>query len=287
MRLRCDLTSVVRAALIAALWSGVAAAGDWHREGSLRCSDCHTMHNSKSGQPMRYDAGADGAALLLRAETATALCLACHSGGGTAGPNVRVPSDWDPPAGGFPPDLSDPDHLAHALGAEPVFPPNGDTAVVMTCITCHDPHGNEAYRNLRPNPSGDLSRTPVTPLAAQTVLPDGSNAAAVYVRANVRYQSGMSQWCLNCHNLTEVDLHVSSHPWDVAIFGAAKANWTMWAAPITNRVPVQNAAGAAPPDPGDRVFCLSCHKAHGSPNPSMMIYAEGDVTSTCAQCHDP
>jgi predicted CXXCH cytochrome family protein len=245
------------------------------------------MHNSALGQPMRYDSSIAGADRLLRAETTTALCLACHSGGATAqGPNVRVPSDWDPPGGGFPADLADPDHTAHSIGTEPVMPPDGDTPVVMNCATCHDPHGNGAYRNLRPNPSGSPGRPEVTPVVQQTTLPNGSNAGVVYTRANVRYVSGMSQWCMNCHNLVADAFHSLSHPYDRAIWGAIFADYPSWAAPITNRVPVQNPVGQPAPDQGDQVFCLSCHKAHGSPNLGAVIYADGDMTSTCSQCHD-
>jgi predicted CXXCH cytochrome family protein len=245
------------------------------------------MHNSALGQPMRYDSSLNPADRLLRAETATALCLACHSGGATSqGPNVRAPSDWDPPGGGFPADLSDPDHTAHAIGPDPVIPPDGDTPVVMTCGTCHDPHGNGAYRNLRPNPSGNPGRTGVAPVAVQTVLPNGSNSAQVYTRANVRYVSGMSQWCMTCHNLIAEDLHSLSHPYDQAIWGAIFADYPSWSEPIVNRVPVQNALAQPAPNQADQVFCLSCHKAHGSPNLGAVIYADGDMTSTCSQCHD-
>jgi predicted CXXCH cytochrome family protein len=262
-------------------------AGDWHRTSSLKCSDCHTMHNSQFGQPMRYDSSLAAADQLLRAENTTALCLACHSGGAASqGQNVRAPSNYDPPGGGFPADLSDPDHTAHSIGTEPVIPPDGDTPVVMTCVTCHEPHGNGAYRNLRPNPSGNPARIGVAPVVQQTTLPNGSNAALVYTRANVRYVSGMSQWCLTCHNLIAEDASLS-HPWDRAIWGSATADYQIWSGPIEDRVPVQNALGQPSPDQADQVFCLSCHKAHGSPNLGAIIKPDpADETSPCSQCHD-
>src|SRR5512133_1575218 len=86
----------VRAALLAAglaviAGPSVSPAGEWHRMGFLRCTDCHTMHNSASGgTPMRYDGDPNPADLLLRASGPTQLCLACHSGGGQA-PRVRTP----------------------------------------------------------------------------------------------------------------------------------------------------------------------------------------------------
>jgi len=281
---------LARAAALALLLAVPGArAGEWHLAGALACTDCHTMHNAKNGQPMRYDLSPTPASLLLRAENATALCLACHRDSATSqAPSVSSPSNGDPPGGGFPADLSDPSHRAHALGPATVMPPDGDTAVVMTCVTCHDPHGNLAYRNLRAGPSG--ARATPAPVVAQTVTADGTNAAQVYVRSNVRYVSGMSQWCMDCH-VGLLASHSSTsdlppHPWDRLVFGATSADWSAWSGTVANRVPVQNALGRAAPDDGDQVFCLSCHKAHGSPNPAALLYADGAVmSSTCLQCH--
>jgi predicted CXXCH cytochrome family protein len=272
--------------LVAAFWSPViAVGGEWHRQSSLVCTDCHSMHNSQSNQAMRYDSSPIAAARLLRAGSSISLCLACHAGATSLAPNVRAPSNFDPPGGGFPADLTDPDHVAHALGTDPVLPPEGDTPVVMTCVTCHDPHGNGVYRNLRPNPSGNPGRAGVTPTVQQATVANGSNPGFVYTRGNVLYLSTMSQWCMTCHNLVDGGGHTLAHPHDRAIWGATQADYTTWAGTFANRVPVQNALGQRAPDHADQVFCLSCHKAHGSPNPGAMIYADGDQTSTCQQCH--
>lgn len=295
MRVRgCRTTRRSRAWLLVLLPLALhARAGDWHLDGTLACSDCHTMHNARDGQPMRYDQSATPANRLLRAENATALCLACHGSGNptSQAPGVRTPSNGDPPGGGFPSDLTDPSHRAHSLGATPVLPPDGDTPVVMTCVTCHAPHGNGAYRNLRASPSG-TGRSLSAPTAQQTVKANGTNAAEVYVQSNVRYVSGMSAWCMDCHN-NLTDAHSAGgdsppHPWDRPMF-ASPESWAAWSAPVSSRVPAQNAAGlgAPVPDAGDQVFCLSCHKAHGSPNASTLIHADAlTLSSTCLQCHD-
>jgi predicted CXXCH cytochrome family protein len=274
-----------------------AGAGDWHRAGSLRCSDCHTMHNSKGGLPMRYDLEVAPAPSLLRADGATALCLACHAGRGpsSTAPNVAQPSNWEPPGGGFPADLADPLGRAHGLWPFAVVPPQGTEPVVMTCVACHDAHGNEGYRNLRTAPSGRGGAVPA-PVVRQAVAATGSNPDQVYLRSNVTYVSGMSQWCVDCHDLITAE-HVSggtallaSHPWDRTIGAGAASGVTdlaAWMGAVTNRVPVQNALGLAPPNDTDQVFCLSCHKAHGSPNEAALIYADGlTMTSTCQQCHN-
>jgi predicted CXXCH cytochrome family protein len=291
-RVRCITTWLARAALLWSLSPGVVHPGDWHRERGLRCSDCHTMHNSRGNVPMRYDDEPAPAERLLRAESATAVCLACHGRPVANAPNVLMPSNADPPGGGFPQDLSDPARVAHALGTEAVVPPEGDTAVVMRCVTCHDPHGSGGYRNLRANPSGVAGRTAAPPVVAQTVTANGTNPADVYVRANVRYVSGMSAWCLDCHNTIGSDHGVPgsehAHPWDRPLFGGLdEAGWTAWSGDVQNRIAVENPLGAAAPSQSDQVFCLSCHKAHGSPNAAALVHADGvTLDSTCQQCHD-
>jgi predicted CXXCH cytochrome family protein len=45
---------------------------------------------------------------------------------------------------------------------------------------------------------------------------------------------------------------------------------------------------APPPSTGDFVFCLTCHRAHGSPNPTGLIYPDPTTPdSLCNQCHAP
>jgi hypothetical protein len=291
MRAVSGHSNPMRAAIVTALLATgalphVALAGEWHRLRDLRCSDCHTMHNSTGGgAPMRYDGSAMPAAMLLRAGSATELCLACHSGSTTA-PSVTTPTDFDPPGGGFPADLADPDSHAHALGTSPVIPPDGDTAVVMSCTTCHDPHGNGNYRNLRPSPSG-TGRSAAVPVAVdQAVTANGFNAASVYLRSNLRYRTGFSSWCMDCHNLI-----AGTHMPEIALASEPTVLMSHWLNdPITNRIPVQNPTDAAVPSMDDTVFCLSCHKAHGTPHFRAMLWADGEAAgqqATCAQCHGP
>lgn len=286
-------TTLARAMLLASSLAPLrAGGGDWHRDGALVCSDCHTMHNSKNGQPMRYDLDPETASVLLRAGDANEVCLACHGAAGATAnaPGVTPPTNWDPPGGGFPTDLADPGHQAHAIGTSPLLPPHGDTPVILGCVTCHETHGNDAYRNLRASPSG-TGRSSSAPVVIQAATASGSNPGDVYVRSNVRYVSGTSAWCMDCHNLIAADHAASAeapaHPWDQPIFGASSADWAAWSAALAQRVPVENALGAPPPDQDDHVFCLSCHKAHGSPNAASLVHADGMTqSSTCQQCHD-
>ncbi|MFC1713261.1 cytochrome c3 family protein [Candidatus Poribacteria bacterium] len=146
-----------------------------------------------------------------------------------------------------------------------------------------------------------------------------------YVR-NTSHVSGIGTWCNDCHDYyhgqTEPETGPSSqypypwlrHPQDVKIFGNANpdyhTSYSHWSdtssedkIPAEERVEIQipfanaqqffvPAREALPPyfEPPDResdeVFCLSCHKAHGSANRDSLIYADGNGTlSTCQQCH--
>ncbi len=275
----------IAVALVAAL-PEASVAGEWHIGGRLACTDCHTIHNSARGEPMRYDASPAAAPALLRNATATDVCLACHGGERASAPSVVAPSNGDPPAGGF---GAVGTGGGHVLDTQAVMPPAGTVAVVMKCTTCHDPHGNERYRNLRPSPSGTGRAASVPLVVNQAVTADGTNPGAVYAGANVRYVSGMSAWCMDCHDaLTTAN---TGHPWDVEIPPTSDL-WTTWSrdfsllTPPPLRVPVENPTGSAAPSAGDRVFCLTCHKAHRSPNAGGLIYAnQTDLDSTCQECH--
>jgi hypothetical protein len=290
------------AAIVLGLGARAARAGGWHRGESLVCSDCHTMHNSEQGASMRYDdsSPANGAPVLLRAANVNALCTHCHDGSVSDAPDVMGEKSAgyeavDPAGGAFPSVLGVSTDHAHDLGlAMPVTPPDGDTAVSLSCATCHDPHGNANYRNLQYSPSGANRGAPLEVKVASAIPPNGTNPADAYASANLKYVSGMTQWCLDCHNLYD---EATSHPGDRTITGSVIASYDWWSGQAwENRVRVQSPTDPTPtvPSPDDRVFCLSCHKAHGSrelpgqdPNPRMLIYADGlTIDSTCIQCHD-
>jgi predicted CXXCH cytochrome family protein len=268
-----------------------ALAGDWHYGVSSVCSDCHTQHNSANGQPMRTDNDAAPAAKLLRRGTPLELCLSCHDGSNPNAPDVLAPvsyvtepaGGWFPNSGGFPVDTSA--SYAHHLNTpSPVIPPGGTKSMTLVCTSCHDPHGNNNYRNLKTDPS-DTNQPATTVLAYQPVTANGSNPALVYVPRNITYKSGISAWCSKCHGTT---IHqTSDHPVERTIWNAAAASYASWVTTTLPRVPVQSPMDNNLPSQDDQVFCLSCHKAHGSNNPNALIYADGTTRdSTCQQCHN-
>jgi len=277
-------------------------AGNWHRGESLVCSDCHTMHGSQShawsgASPVSVTpvpggdwltATGPGSKLLKAAPDQ--LCIACHDGSTSTAPDVVAPVGYvADPAGGAFESTSAPSALGHDLGGtSPVVPPLGKAAVLLTCRSCHDPHGNGNFRNLRPNPSGSQLGAGATVVVDEAVVANGSNPAQVYVASNLAYRSGTSAWCMDCHDAyPDAVAAGTKHPTDRRIEGAAQASWAVWAAvDPTVRVRVESPADPQVPSADDQVFCLSCHKAHGSPNADALIYADRvTMDSTCAQCH--
>jgi hypothetical protein len=269
----------------------LVSAGDYHSAATSTCSDCHTMHNSQDGQPMRYDSNAAPAAELLRAANGLELCIHCHNASATA-PDVIADDANNTPdrAGGlFPQNWSTASGSAHVLGASPLIPPGGTQAMSLTCTSCHDPHGSASYRNLKLDPLGAGVSLPVT--SHQIVARNGSNIPQVYTSANIRYKSGISNWCASCHGPQDPGI---GHVVDKPISGAPSTDSTYWLntdfaalAPAQVRVPVQTPTDDTLPSADDQVFCLSCHKAHGSANPRATLFADGlTLDSTCNQCHN-
>jgi predicted CXXCH cytochrome family protein len=259
-------------------------AGDWHYGTSAVCSDCHTQHNSQNGQPMRTDNNSTPASYLLRRGTSLDLCLSCHDGSNPNAPDVITPISYlsETAAGVFPNSGGIPTNLAHHLNNPSAeVPPGGTQAMVLVCTTCHDPHGNANYRNLRSDPS-NTNHAAVSIMVVQQYTANGSNPSQVYAPSNVIYKSGVSQWCSTCHGTPHTD-HVN----DPNIWSSKHASYGHWNSEMLPRVPVLNPTDNVVPSHDDAVMCLSCHKAHGSNNPQATMYADGStLQSTCQECHN-
>jgi cytochrome c553 len=234
------MRNVLWAALAATplILAGSAAAGDYHKDGTLYCSQCHVMHFSQSHG---YNANGSGFYLglmgstphhfLLRGEV-NDLCLACHDNNGIA-PDVYGASNTgngptDVRMAGYLNRLGDPNEAAgHTLDSTATAP--GSTGAGwsnpdgLSCVNCHHQHGGSVsgstsgqagyslYRNLRVTVGQAASNsTPVT----YNYTSHGTNdltrdvferASAEYDEADVDWNepntadSAIAIWCGGCH----------------------------------------------------------------------------------------
>jgi hypothetical protein len=315
-------------------------AGDYHNGDLLICSDCHVMHASMQHN---YDGTTDGVDNISGFPWTTAptpgllkfgdpldLCLSCHDGVGGI-PDV-IGSDVNglvERSGGFfeGPDILNPrgHNLGRGVDTSPGwglcmrchFGGSFPTAAV-TCIDCHDKHGNGNPRNLQyasdPGYTGPLGLF-VNPAA---------NGMARYARENVSYGTTNdvnlrepTNMCQDCHHTlarpNDLDpdgdgIH-SKHPTYLSEFGSTNTidqglirgttnpvHWEDGTGPGfdgTNRVPFVTAGATdftsahAIDASTNGVLCLSCHKAHGSSSPFGLVWVvDGGIDNTgCDQCH--
>jgi len=186
------------------------------------------------------------------------------------------------------------------------------------CINCHDPHGNGYYRNLHwaSDPNG-------TPEIRARVNPSATGVA-VYERANVGYtapSATSSTWrevsniCLDCHHTFSgysytrqggtTDGVCVRHPNVDSERGASEpinkhgtphtdpAHWVNGSGTgfSVGRVPfiVRDAADysqATTVAATNEVFCLSCHKGHGTNYKHSLRWNYPTDNSGCQQCHN-
>ncbi len=281
--------------LTVVLAAPLLVGGTWHQYDRLVCSDCHTMHNSAGGQAMRYDLDGLPAPHLLRSGSADSLCLHCHGPVPASGaPGVAQVEGAVPPhdsAAGFFTQSSSAGQpvagLGHLIGVAPVDAPAtylASSAMTLGCLSCHDQHGNGHYRNLRPGPSGRGSTA--SPLVTERVLAGAGSPETVYASSNVRYLSGFTQWCQDCHDQYShyhVDVTFERRPEYYVNYAANALSASGNPLP---RPRVQTPLVETVPDATNQIFCLSCHKAHGGAMPHGVVYPDPtDSSSLCARCH--
>jgi predicted CXXCH cytochrome family protein len=275
---RILLAAALAAALLLPGPRGVRA-GDWHQGALLLCVDCHTEHNSANGGPMRYDLSPALTTYMLRGADQISLCLACHDGSQPGAPDVLAPVGYTAnPAGGMFGSRDGSTGYGHLLLAGPQQVPLGSKQMTLSCSSCHEAHGNGNWRNLKGRPGGSTTDPDLAVSVTEVNRPDGTNPAAVYDGSNLVYRTGMSAWCVDCHD--QAPTAHDAHPNDVQISGATNASFDVWSAYTGLRVPVENPTDPAIPSSDDRVECMTCHYGHGSTTSALR-----QPDTLCAQCH--
>jgi predicted CXXCH cytochrome family protein len=295
---------VVRKAtrVAAALLLASAPAAAFHEQGVAGCDGCHTMHNSRDDAPV----GSGPGAALLRAETATEVCLLCHetSHGAVLGSDPLNP----PPelgAGSFTylleDDLNDATGDPASIGGyraghsivvpsrhldtdpERPFSPGGSyPSDQLGCTSCHDPHGSTDFRMLRgegPAPGGFVFVAP--PPAADGIDPDTDVESPT---RHTAYRSGWSEWCANCHahvhegpdgfvHPTDAELESTSDTYN-AYDGPSNPDGGSYATAYVPEVPFEDPSstvdGTTGPTASSRITCLTCHRAHATSAPAAL-----------------
>jgi len=205
------IAHVILLFLLFSTMQGAALAGDYHiGSQNLYCSDCHTMHYSQDGAvPSSW--GAEGPYANLLKKLTNEMCLMCHDGTNPSVPNVMGDERYVSSAGKF--KATNPGQQ-HSLGGTDAPPGYSGTwgGEILTCVSCHNPHGNPYYRNLRPDPGG----VPDLTVTYETGAVYGGEAAIQqqvktpltvhYSVENIGYRQtesganyGLSPWCAGCH----------------------------------------------------------------------------------------
>jgi hypothetical protein len=264
------------------------------------------MHNSEDGQLVDPDSP-DGNAWLLRDATPSDVCLSCHA---TRSGAVFGSDPLNPPrqigGGNFVFLLEDNLNDGHGGATDPIPGEAGGHSIVapsmgvaadgtltespggtfpasqLGCSSCHDPHGNPDFRLLHGVGSIQdglhvfANPAPVAEgITLRTSDPPEGNAY------HTAYQSGMSQWCGNCHG----DFHNSGdlvHPSGVSLGAIATAydlyNGTSdptggshadaYLAAVPFEDPANTTTSTAGPSATSKVSCVTCHRAHATSAPN-------------------
>lgn len=282
-------------------------ANAFHDGGVAYCQGCHTMHNSQNNAPIDPNHPA-GNEYLLRYGNASDTCLNCHAnygqfyGGAGYGPGgdfywLTKTYTWN--------EHGNKTSLGQSHGHNIISPARGLVAdgtlstapggnflsSRLSCTSCHDPHGNTAFRLLYGSDFGPIYGGGRYDFAYDQPLAKG-NSRSTYVgqgnETNAKhtvYKSGMSDWCANCHtNFHSENTANFVHPeHELGSTVAATYNAYVSTDDTQGGDEMTSYWGLVPfeavnvdletvdttnythgPEGVDNVMCVSCHRAHAS-----------------------
>lgn len=289
------------------------------------------MHNSQDGQLVDPDSP-DGNPWLMVQSVPSDVCLSCHAtrlGAVFGNDPLNPPNELG--GGNFTFLLEDNLNDGHAGATRPI---SGDAAGhniisvdkgvaadatlttapggtfpagVLSCTSCHDPHGNDGFRLLYgagPIQAGSYNFTAPAPEADDIGL--GGKEGP---ENHTAYKKGMSAWCANCHG----DFHAINgnlrHPAGKALGGTIATAYNLYngtedptggtqATAYLPEVPFEDATvttdSTAGPSANSRVACISCHRAHATSAPdagrwdfNVTLLVEDGVESSAYAIPDP
>lgn len=287
-----------RLAPLGLLLAAAPLAAAFHQEGVGNCGGCHVLHDPGAGMVL-------GDPPLLKAPSASDVCLLCHGDGGVLGDDPLTPPAErgagnfvfllednlnDGPDGAV--DLIPGDAAGHNLVAPgrglfadfrySTAPGGSFPASELGCTSCHDPHGNSSFMMLNgvgPVQEGLATFTAPAPDAEAidplTVESPGNHTA---------YRSGMSAWCGNCHGpYHDAGVATFEHPIDEDLGGDERDEYNRYDGPqnpdggleataYLPEVPFEDPRNAVDstlgPSPVAVISCITCHRAHASSAPA-------------------
>ncbi|MDA8441925.1 MAG: hypothetical protein M0Z55_06075 [Peptococcaceae bacterium] len=287
------LGKILGLAIILLLCSGATALADNvgphgnYTANTAACAQCHRTHTANAPNLLAFTTSGNQNYIYRT-------CIFCHDGTGSKydevdGQILESNGDRYPtPAGGFqnmatiggPPGVAatapvTSSHIVDSPDGSGVNIPGGSQAangaIELTCVNCHDPHGDTGNSRLLvpvvPVLSPDGTTWETISTTSSTLYTPTSTSVTINVTdtttgESVTYNSAISNFCGACH--TDY-LQTTTGPTGVYTTGlyrhpVAENGYNLAASGATG----YNGTNFALPTASGNVTCLTCHYAHGT-----------------------